>query len=72
MTTFNLVVESFLDNFFKAIFSSSGISFSSSAVNGVRPKIVEEMSTLGVDVKIVEDFKEVDESNSADRAMLEG
>ena len=35
-------------------------------------KMVEEMSTLGVAVKTVEDFKEVDESNSADRALLEG
>ena len=70
--TFILVVTSFFDNFFKAIFNSSGISFSSPGVNGVKPKMVEEMSTFGVAVKTVEDFKEVDESNSADRALLEG
>ena len=68
LLTFNLVVTSFLDNFFKANFSSSGISFSSSGVSGVKPKIVEEMSTLGVD-KIVDEFVE---SNSAERALLEG
>jgi hypothetical protein len=63
--TFNLVVTSFFDNFFKTIFNSPGINFSSSVVNGFNPKTFDEKSTF--------DKTELGwDKSSADRALLEG
>ena len=66
--TFNFVVISFFDIFFRASLSPSGIKLSSSGVKGFKPKIAV-LKSRSVIIFPVPGF--VDES-SADRALLDG